>query len=60
MRAEWLVEDEGIDDHLAPVDRPLVLRDLGRPPDLASVPRSRYALLLTPLAAPRALEPQDP
>jgi hypothetical protein len=47
MRAEWLVEDEGIDDHLAPIDRRLVLRDLGRPPDLASVPRSRYALLLS-------------
>ena len=49
LRAQWLVEDEGVDDHLAPIDRRLVLRDLGWPPDLASVPRSRYALLLTPM-----------
>jgi len=59
LRAEWLVEDEGIDDDLAPVDRRLLERDLGQPPDLASLPRSRYALLLTPMAA-STLGPRDP
>jgi FkbM family methyltransferase len=59
LRTEWLVEDEGIDDHLAPADRQLVVRDLGAPPDLSSVPRSRYALLLTPSTTSPALESQD-
>lgn len=48
LRAQWLVEDQGLDDHLAPVDRRLVLRDLGSPPDFAEIPRARYALLLVP------------
>ncbi len=47
LRAHWLVEDEGIDDHLAPADRQLVLRDVGSPPDLTSVARDRYAVFLT-------------
>lgn len=54
LRAHWLVEDQGIDDHLAPVDRQLVLQDLGGPPDLKRLPRARYALLLAPLEATRA------
>jgi FkbM family methyltransferase len=48
LRAYWLVEDEGFDEHLAPADRRLVLEDLGEPPDLSSIPRARYAVLLTP------------
>jgi FkbM family methyltransferase len=47
FRAHWLVEDRDSDENVAPVDRRLALRDLGAPPDLASVPRERYALLLT-------------
>jgi len=48
FRARWLVEDRGLDDHLAPADRQLALRDLGSPPDLSTIPRNRYALLLEP------------
>jgi FkbM family methyltransferase len=48
FRAQWLVEDRESDDYLAPVDRRLVLRDLGSPPDLAEIPRARYALFLVP------------
>ena len=48
-RARWIAEDTGsTDERLAPVDRELVLEELGDPPDLARIRRDRYALLLEP------------
>ena len=46
-RAHWIAEDTGsADEGLAPVDRELVLEDVGDPPDLSRIRRARYALLL--------------
>jgi hypothetical protein len=49
LRARWIAEGtDGTDADLAPVDRRLVLEDLGDPPDLARLGAGRYALLLEP------------
>jgi FkbM family methyltransferase len=47
LAARWIAEDRAdLDAELAPADRPLVLDELGSPPDLAGIGRDRYALLL--------------
>jgi FkbM family methyltransferase len=46
LRVRWIVDDEGVDYRLAPQDRPLEIRELDSPSEIASIPRDRYVLIL--------------